>query len=70
MAEPFGLMTRVGPGNHVLDGVEIPSWEGATCGGTGGPLLGMGRGRSAVNTAKKRLNRSRCLLGFGLGWDE
>jgi len=21
---PFGLRTRVGPGNHVLDGVQIP----------------------------------------------
>jgi len=26
---PFGLRTRVGPRNHVLDGVQIPSWEGA-----------------------------------------
>jgi len=26
---PFGLRTRVGPRNHVLDGVQIPQWEGA-----------------------------------------
>ena len=26
---PFGLRTRVGPGNHVLHGVQIPPWEGA-----------------------------------------
>jgi len=26
---PFGLWTRVGPVNHVLDGVQIPPWEGA-----------------------------------------
>ena len=26
---PFGLRTWVGPGNHVLDGVQIPPWEGA-----------------------------------------
>ena len=33
MAEPiemwFGLRTRVGPGNHVLDGGPGPPWEGA-----------------------------------------
>jgi len=23
---PFGLRTRVGPRNHVLDGVQIPQW--------------------------------------------
>jgi len=26
---PFGLRTRVGPGNHVLDGGPDPPWEGA-----------------------------------------
>ena len=26
---PFELRTRVGPRNHALDGVQIPSWEGA-----------------------------------------
>jgi len=26
---PFGLRTRVGPGNHVLDGDPDPPWEGA-----------------------------------------
>jgi len=26
---PFGLRTLVGPGNHVLHGVQIPLWEGA-----------------------------------------
>jgi len=25
---PFGLLTRVGRGNHVLDGVEIPHGNG------------------------------------------
>ena len=33
MTEPiemlFGLRTAVGRGNHVLDGVQIPPWEGA-----------------------------------------
>ena len=27
---PFGLRTWVGPRNHVLDGVQIPSWEWTT----------------------------------------
>jgi len=30
---PFGLRTWVGPGNHVLDGVQIPPWEGTNFGG-------------------------------------
>ena len=30
---PFGLRTWVDPGNHVLDGVQIPPWEGANFGG-------------------------------------
>ena len=33
MAEPiemlFGMKTHVSPSNRVLEGVEIPSWEGA-----------------------------------------
>ena len=29
---PFGLRTRVGPGNHVLDGGPYPSSEGAILG--------------------------------------
>jgi len=32
---PFGLRTRVGPTNHVLDGVHIRQWEGATLRGEG-----------------------------------
>jgi len=29
MGMPFGLWTRVGSRNHVLDGSQDPSWEGA-----------------------------------------
>ena len=29
---PFGLRTLVGPGNRVLDGVQIPLWEVAIFG--------------------------------------
>jgi len=36
---PFGLRTWVGPGNHVLDGVQIPRWEGANFGGRMGVPL-------------------------------
>jgi len=32
---PFGLRTRVGPGNHVLDGGPDPTWKGAIFGGKG-----------------------------------
>ena len=33
---PFGLRTQVGPGNHVLDGVQIPVWEGTILRGENG----------------------------------
>jgi len=43
MAEPivmsFGLRTRVGPRNHVLDGVQIPHGKGQFYGGKGWPTL-------------------------------
>jgi len=29
IAMPFRMLTRVGPRNHVLDGVQIPTCEGA-----------------------------------------
>ena len=32
---PFGLWTRVGPRNHVLDGSPYPPWEGAISTGEG-----------------------------------
>jgi len=36
---PFGLRTWVGLGNHVLDGVQIPPWEGANLWGRMGVPL-------------------------------
>jgi len=60
---PFGLRTRVGPGNHVLDGGPDTPWEGAIFRGKGA-LNCKVSGHSAVIS----VNRSRCLLGFGLGW--
>ena len=35
---PFGLLTRVGPRKHVLDGGPDPACEGAVLRGPGGPL--------------------------------
>ena len=35
---PFGLTTRVGPGNHVLDGVQIPMGRGNSEAGKGRPI--------------------------------
>jgi len=45
--------------NHVSDRGPDPPWEAAILGG---------KGRSIVNCEKKRLNRSRRRLGYGLGW--
>jgi len=61
----FGLKTRVGPGNHVLDGGPDPSTEGAILRGRGIPLQSIG---TLQSSAQKQPNRSRCRLGCGLGW--
>jgi len=64
---PFGLSTRVGPGNHILHAGRDPTWEGAIFRGR--------KGRPTVkyrdtlwSCVQKWLNRSRCRLGCGLGW--
>jgi len=36
---PFGSWTWVGPRNHVLDGVQIPLWEGAISRGKGWSIV-------------------------------
>jgi len=36
---PFGLRTWVGPGNHVLDGVQIPLGRGKFLGENGRPIV-------------------------------
>ena len=36
---PFGLRTRVGPGNYVLDGVQILHGKGQFWGGKGRPIV-------------------------------
>jgi len=63
---PFGRGTRVGPGNHVLDGGPDPPWEGVIFGGNGRPIV---KYRDTLQSSvQKQLNRSRCRLGCGLGW--
>jgi len=46
---PFGLRTRVGRGNHVLDGNPDSPWEEAIFRGKGRPTV---EGHSAVIGAK------------------
>jgi len=72
MAEPiemlFGLSTRAGPGNHVLDGGQIPHGKGNFYGGKRrltAKYIGTLR-----SSPQKGLNRSRCRLGCGLQWDQ
>jgi len=71
MAEPiemlFGLRTRVGPGNYVLDGGPyLPMRRGSFEGRKGRPIV---RYRDTLQSSvQKRLNQSRCRLDCGLGW--
>jgi len=60
---PFGLRTRVGPGNHVLDGGPDPPWEGAILAGKRRPIVKYGD--TLRSSVQKRLNRSRCRLDLG-----
>jgi len=64
--DPVGLRTRVGPGNHVLDGGSDPQWEGQFWRWKGRPIV---KYRETMRSSvQKRLNRSRCRLGCWLGW--
>jgi len=63
---PFLLRTRVSPGNHVLDGVQIPPWDWAILRGKVRPIV---QYRETLRSSvQKRLNRSRSCLDYGLGW--
>jgi len=60
---PFELRTQVGPGNHVLDGVQIAPWERAILRGEGRPIV---KFRDTLwSSVQKRLNRSKLHLGCG-----
>jgi len=50
MEMPFGICTRVGPRNHVLDGVQIAPCEYAIF--KGNDMPGHARRHSAVSSAK------------------
>jgi len=53
----YGLRTRVGPGNQVLDGGPDPPWEGAVLRGKVPPIV---KYRDTLwSSVQKRLNQSR-----------
>jgi len=61
---PFGLRTRVGPGNHALDEGPDPLWEGAILRREGASHC---KYRDSLRSSvQKRLNRLGCRLGCGL----
>jgi len=64
---PFGLRTLMCLGNYVLDGgSRSPMGRGRFAGGNGRPSV---KYKDALRSSvQKRLNRSRCRLGYGLGW--
>jgi len=64
---PFGLMTRVGPMCHVLDGEHDPPKEKGQCLDENVAACCKVMGHSTVSCTK-RLNRSRCRFGQKLGW--
>jgi len=71
IAEPivilFGLWARTGLRHHKLDGSPDPPWKGQFW-GKGAPIV---KYRDFLPWAvQKRLNRSICHLGCGLGWTE
>jgi len=63
---PFGMWTQLCPRNHALDWGPDPMGMGNFKGKMGGRCEI--QRLSAVSCAKKRLNWSRCCLGFGLWW--
>ena len=70
MAQPievlFSVEDSVGLRNHVLDGGPDLPMEGQFL-GRGGTAHCKVQRHSVVSCEKKRLNQSRCSLGFGLG---
>jgi len=63
---PFGFWTRVGPMNHVLHEVQMPTWEEEIWGGNRQAIVEYwDTPRSSVQT---QLSRSRCRLCSGLTW--
>jgi len=65
---PFAFRTRVGPMNHVLHEVQMPTWEGAILRGDRQTIIKYRD--TPPSSVQTRLNRSRCRLGCGLAWAE
>ena len=77
----FGMLSRLDPRNHILDGGSNPPWKGAILSAEGHApspdisddppdgenISGHARQHSAVSYAK-RPNPSRCHLGCALRW--
>jgi len=62
----FGLRTPLGPGNRVLDGVQILLYEGAILREKERPIV---KYRITLGSSVQiRLNPSRCRLDCALGW--
>jgi len=62
----FGLRTLVCPGNHTLDGVQIPHGKGQFLGEKWRCIV---KYRYTLQSfVQKRLNHLRGPLGCGLGW--
>jgi len=64
---PFGLLARSGSRNHELNGSPDPPWEGQLW-GKGSPIVNYWD--LVLWAVQKRLHRSICRLGCGLGWAE
>jgi len=65
---PFAFRTRVGPMNHVLNEVQMPTWGGAILRENRQTIV---KYRDTTRSSvQRRLNQSRCRLGCGLVWAE
>ena len=63
---PFGLRTWVGPGNHVLDGVQIPPMgRGKFVGENGRPFV---KYKDTMVVCAKTAEPIGMSFGCGLGW--
>jgi len=62
---PFGMWTRVGPRNHVLDGLQVRTCEWQFC---GRKWAGTGHAR-AHPICSKQLSRGQIQYGADADWD-
>jgi len=62
---PFGMLDRLDPRNHILDGSTDHHVNGQFWGGRACPDM---PDNTLTWTVQKRLNQPRCRWGCGLGW--